>query len=310
MNSYNIFLIETITPMHVGSGDITYGVVDNLIQRNPVTQIPVINGSSLKGSLREHSEKRIVPVGTTPAGTTSLLTTLDIDYLFGKETEIRSGSASNSNIRDSSPGRMMVFEANLLFLPLRSSQNVFYYATSPKILLDYIKCKKYFFPNNNKCDLLEQILKKFISPELETHDFVIFNEINGLEIEDYEKNKLFTISDPDTNTSFKELFKSEFSIDSSNVAIFNDTIFSSICERKLPVIARNNIGDDGISKNLFYEEILPRGTVLYFLLGEELINNNASPAYQNIVKFIKEEIIQIGANYSIGYGFSKVREVV
>ena len=47
-------MIETLTNMHVGSGDTHFGIVDNLIQRSPVTKVPVIHSSGLKGSLREY----------------------------------------------------------------------------------------------------------------------------------------------------------------------------------------------------------------------------------------------------------------
>ena len=49
----NAYLIECLTNMHVGSGGANYGVVDNLVQRDSVTNIPIINSSSLKGALRE-----------------------------------------------------------------------------------------------------------------------------------------------------------------------------------------------------------------------------------------------------------------
>lgn len=49
------YLIECITNLHVGSGDNNYGIVDNLVQRDPVTGHPTIHASSLKGGLKEHA---------------------------------------------------------------------------------------------------------------------------------------------------------------------------------------------------------------------------------------------------------------
>lgn len=38
--------------MHVGSGDASYTLIDNQVQRDVITGFPTINSSSLKGSLR------------------------------------------------------------------------------------------------------------------------------------------------------------------------------------------------------------------------------------------------------------------
>jgi len=309
MNSYNLFIIEALTPMHVGSGDITYGVVDNLIQRNPVTKIPVINASSLKGSLREHFEKKIKASDTINA-----LNEEEIKYLFGKSTEIKTEDDEKATTikSDSEPGRMIVFEANLLTLPLRSSQKVYYNATSPQILKDYLKYYELFISKPNENNMFNNVLEKFVNPQLTNKDFVIFEDLRGLEIEDFDKGEKFTTKDKDTDTKFENFLKTVFQLDPSSLAIFNDKIFSSICERKLPVIARNQIDDEkGTSKNLFYEEVLPRCAILYFYLGEEKVNSTSNGYYDKIKQYITadNEVIQIGANYSIGYGFTKMREV-
>ena len=54
MDNFKLFHIDALTNMHVGSGNITYGFVDNLIQRNAVTGFPVIHASGIKGALREY----------------------------------------------------------------------------------------------------------------------------------------------------------------------------------------------------------------------------------------------------------------
>ncbi|MCC8070341.1 MAG: RAMP superfamily CRISPR-associated protein [Bacteroidales bacterium] len=49
-----LFTIDCLTNMHVGSGADNDGLIDNLIQRDAVTDLPTINASSLKGALRDH----------------------------------------------------------------------------------------------------------------------------------------------------------------------------------------------------------------------------------------------------------------
>ena len=50
------YIIETLTNTHVGSGDTSFGTVDNLIQKDPVTSLPVFHSSSIKGAIKEHME--------------------------------------------------------------------------------------------------------------------------------------------------------------------------------------------------------------------------------------------------------------
>jgi CRISPR-associated protein Cmr4 len=52
------FFIKVITPLHAGSGD-DLGIVDLPIQRERHTSFPKIEGSSLKGAIRESFEDRI-----------------------------------------------------------------------------------------------------------------------------------------------------------------------------------------------------------------------------------------------------------
>ncbi len=62
----------------------------------------------------------------------------------------------------------------------------------------------------------------------------------------------------------------------------------------LPVIARNCL-DNGISKNLWYEEVVPHDSVFYtFILTPD-----------KEMKLSLDEIIQIGGHGSIGCGFTK-----
>ena len=51
----NVWLIQAKTNLHVGNKNTSnYGLIDKAIQRDPLTQIPCINSSSLKGALNEY----------------------------------------------------------------------------------------------------------------------------------------------------------------------------------------------------------------------------------------------------------------
>jgi CRISPR-associated protein Cmr4 len=85
----------------------------------------------------------------------------------------------------------------------------------------------------------------------------------------------------------------------NNVAIFSEDNFKELT-KCLPVIARNHL-DNGKSTNLWYEEIVPRESRFYCIVGE---SDQYSEIFENI---IGNGTIQIGGNASIGYGFTKIQ---
>ena len=69
---------------------------------------------------------------------------------------------------------------------------------------------------------------------------------------------------------------------------------------QLPVIARNQL-DNGESKNLWYEEVVPAESRFVFF-----VSYDDEEIFVKFDKIIQEGVIQIGANGSIGYGFCKI----
>ena len=291
MNTYNMYMIETLSNMHVGSGDTLFGIVDNLIQRSPVTGVPVIHSSGLKGALREYFENQLAA---------------ELNELFGDPVD---NKPEKQDDLKNSPGHLIFFEANMITLPLRSNQNVYYNCTSEEVLLDYLSFMKDFVKNDLNYDEIKDNFLKSMS--LDSYDFYYFNDAVDLEIEDYTKGKKYPTDLPGTIKTFLLDF---CKIDVEHLAIFNSTLFSRICMDSIPVIARNYIKDDGTSGNLFYEEVVPRKTKLYFVLGCDsyLNQENKIPVKTKFeTEFQKKgNIYQFGANYSIGYGFSKIEKVI
>ena len=271
MFKHKLYLIETLTNTNVGSGDANFGMVDSLIQKDPVTFLPVFHSSSIKGAIKEHMEQYI----------DSELSKDDIKKIFGD--------------KEDKPGKVKFYEARLLTLPLRSTKNVYYSCTAKLVVLDYLDAIETFCGNKE----VEE-LKNFIQGlDFGDKEFLTFVNEPGLEIEDYSKHQTVPIGD-----TIKELTKKYIGV--GKLAIFSDEILCEICEQSLPVIARNQIGDDGTSKNLFYEEVLPRRSRLWFMLGtdeNEAINHKFE-------KILTSDLIQFGANASIGYGVTKIRLVV
>lgn len=63
----------------------------------------------------------------------------------------------------------------------------------------------------------------------------------------------------------------------------------------LPVIARNQL-DNGISKNLWYEEVVPRQSVFITCI---------KAPDRNLIDALNGKVVQVGGNGTVGYGFCK-----
>lgn len=283
MFTYNLFIIENYSNLHVGSGDANYGVIDNLIQRDAITELPNINSSSLKGALREFIE-----VGSAMSSNTK-----QIELVFGSDPDPKKASKQIS-------GKVRFFDATLLLLPVRATNQPYYLATTKEIINEFLESCKTFgieLPNN-----LTQILKDLPSPNKK--EALVFGDLNGKIDDDIVLKTFQNVNVEDLSPFFDNKF-----------AILHNDDFREL-SISLPVIARNQL-ENGESQNLFYEEILPRKSKLYSFIafpsdnhiaqGDKTDFTNAQINFENA---IKDELIQIGANGSIGYGMCKFTKIV
>lgn len=75
--------------------------------------------------------------------------------------------------------------------------------------------------------------------------------------------------------------------------------FIELCsDDNLPIIARNVL-DNGESKNLWYEQVVPAETVFYTIIDDKGDRTLANKIADD------KAIVQIGANATIGYGYCK-----
>lgn len=183
-------------------------------------------------------------------------------------------------------GKFRFFDGRLLAIPVRSDKAPFLMATCPSVLRDFKETLSMF---GMPCPIDLTNLPDVTTP-------VVCNMLyQNAYIEDLDKK---TTLKP-VNLKGIDLF-----IGKHPLVLLSDKDFSSVCnDRHLPVIARNYL-ENGISKNLWYEQVLPRHTVLYFIL--------LVPEDENLEKSFDgqmEKNVQIGANASIGYGFCKVKSL-
>lgn len=230
-----LYTIECISNLHVGSGQDNDGVIDGLIQRDVVTDLPCINASSLKGALREHCEKWNKAHNEDAEK-------VNVVELFGKKV----GGEENCEA-----GEYRILDASILSIPRPSVNAPFVQVTCDEVVT-------------------------------ELHDKA---SLFGVGLGDNEKDTILDLANvlETDKCSYKDFKKY------SN----ND---------ELPVIARNCL-ENGVSKNLWYEQVLPRKSRLaFFILHDDCEINKA---FDSAITSVP---VQIGANASVGYGICVIKK--
>jgi len=247
---FKAYFIKCITNLHVGSGDAAAGIIDKMVQRDPVTHYPTINASSLKGGLREHFESKWGKADER------------VSKIFGKETG------------DTETGTHRFLNADLISLPVRCTHKQ-YVLSFDKKLAGLV---------NGKVANILGAGKKVFELTVEENANNIYGTAAQAYAEDYALNPKALINPFAIATG---LIDEQF-------ATFTNSNFENLV-KNLPVIARNSVGEN---KNLWYEEIVPHQTIFITFIGTATASNEFDTA-------LEADLIQIGANASVGYGLCK-----
>jgi CRISPR-associated protein Cmr4 len=260
------YIITCKTNMHAGAGSASQGVIDNLIQRDHTDNFPCIYASSLKGAFREYFEEYIKHQQGSEEEFQKT-----INMIFG-------GTAQK--------GSYIFHDALLISIPARSNKENFFHATCPRIIKRFIEMHNLFN--------LQSGLEEFCSKLIDLKDNIPW--IFGYSGTDNLQIEFFSNFEKREDSSVEELFGEKF-------MVVSDNDFKLLTkDYNLPVIARNQL-ENGESKNLFYEQILPRESKFFFLVNRLNIESDFE---DNLMKHIKKMPIQIGANASIGYGYCHI----
>jgi len=168
-----------------------------------------------------------------------------------------------------SQGELRFFEACLFAIPVRGIGGVSdYLGTSEKLLISY----------NKKATSLDSVITNINLP---------------------------TGSNTNAQTEYGNVshFVQLTSV-GDNVAYFPTDKMESVL-KNLPIIARNSL-ENGQSENLWYEEVVPRGSKFYFFIAVPDSCTDYISAFES--KLI-EDVVQIGANATIGYGYCKISKM-
>lgn len=279
----HLYKIECLTNLHVGSGDINYNIVDNEVEKD-INGYPMIHSSGLKGALREQAEKGQF-AGNNKA----------VVDIFGQ----KSGSS------DIIPGSYKFLDANIICRPLRvyGSPSM---ASIPVFSMDSINS---FLKKINAFGITTLEMK--VDGKEEKVDISAYS--NGLDKSLFDFEKTVVCDDGSTKVETYEFITTESNIfiEGEKTAVFSTPAKEALGKLKavlgdkyaivknfdnypLPVLARNYL-EDGKSKNLWYEEVVPHGSVFYTII--------ITPDETNALDM--EEIKQIGGHASIGCGFTK-----
>lgn len=240
MNTH-VFKITAKTNLHVGNesgGDFT--IIDKAIQRDPLTGLPCINSSSLKGAINEYCCKA----------------------LNWKEDDLIRvfGSDKGKRKRDTQKGEAIFFDAKLLYLPQQDDNTLFHFETTTNIVAMM----------NKRVQLFDNKFNYVVEKNIGDKPVVVLADKKKKD----NKGKEITVT---ANKQFE----------------------NKCSDDNLPIIARNVL-ENGESKNLWYEQVLPAETVLYTIIQEKS---------DMLAKALNGEIVQIGANATIGYGYCKFEEI-
>jgi len=292
-----IFYIHTISPTHVGSGS-DLGIVDMPIQREGHTSFPKIEGSSLKGSIRETFERRDM--------TTSIKTHLTFGYDDSNAPRLVKEKFIEKKAQEFS-GALGFSDARILLFPIKSAKDIFAWVTCPSVLNRFAKDLK--ISNNEQTFTIKE--------NTITNDSKINIDSGAVILEEYQ----IGVKKIGETQKIAEFLAKELNNDDikEKLIILSDNDFKDFITLSTEVITRTKIDNKtGVVATgaLFTEEYLPSETIMYSLaLASDLMAqvefNEAKElaTADKVMEFFTSTIpstIQIGGNATIGKGIVSI----
>lgn len=284
---HTLLALHAQTAIHAGTGA-TDSVIDLPVQREAHTGYPCIFGSSVKGALRCKADAQVNKDMVT--------------VLFGAKdaTDNKNGNA----------GALLVSDARILLLPVRSLTGVFRWVTCPAVLSRFRQDAKRF---NAKLD--------FPVPQVASGKVATCDEGNApLYLEEYRLEQ----QDGTIDEALITALASTLNYDDSTamlrrqLAVLSDDDFAYLAKYTLPVDAHiaiqegTKIVKDGA---LWYEETLPSDTVLYIGVAAAESRQANKDARQSDTQVLADfsglfngenPWLQIGGNETTGMGWCHV----
>ncbi|MBI4753839.1 MAG: type III-B CRISPR module RAMP protein Cmr4 [Betaproteobacteria bacterium] len=259
-------LAETF--VHPGMGSIG-GAIDLPVAREVATDYPVIAGSSLKGAFKVKAEDEI------PAG-------VDIGKTFGAPDQA---------------GEILVSDARLLLLPVRTLNGSYKWATSPHLLE---RLARDLARAGKDCAVAGQVsvtARRYLG---------VGAEDSVLHLEERQFRRGGPLPDG-LGTALKRLIRHQQTrgrID-GQVIVLSDDDFAWFARYGLAVAARNELKPNKSSNNLWFEETLAPDSLFYSLI----IGRQAPPIQAMRTWLEGEPYVQAGGNETVGQGWFALQAV-
>ena len=275
--------------IHAGAGSSVDGV-DLPIQREGHSAWPCIFGSSVKGALRAKAEDKLGKEGKQ-----------SIAFVFGPD--------SSSDKTSEHAGALLVSDAKLLLLPVRSLTSHFKWVSCPALLQRL---------HRDALRLGLTWADTTTEPANEDAAIVANEDTTDLFLEEYRFKTQFQdltvlceLINQLTGIAVTDLTK--------QLVIVSNNQFNYLAKYATPVTPHIAIDNDKKTvKNghLWYEETLPPETVLYFALSAHRSRaKDTDVKAEQILKSITQDLfgespyLQVGGNETVGMGWCKVTVV-
>lgn len=279
-----LLFVHALSPLHAGTGD-SVGAIDLPIARDRASGIPLVPGSSLKGSLRAKAQ--------------GILSSTDVTHVFGPDRDNASDHA----------GALVVGDANLLFLPVRSLSGTFAYVSSPLLLSRFARDAMeagighdWRVPEPSSAERCAVTS----SARLAIDGKVVIEELdlkpdaklasNATSFMQAVGRLLFP--DGTDKSSFRDAF-------ASRALVVHDDIMSFLYEHATDVVARIALDPDTKTVKdgaLWYQERLPTETILVSLVAG--MGNQRLKAAEVVPKLkpLLDTSVQLGGDATTGSG--------
>lgn len=309
-----LLFIHSRTPIHVGSGT-SVSYIDLPIQRERITQFPVINASSLKGAFRACFRRKGVDKK-------------DISIIFGPGDDLEGEEASDTDqefLTEASDhaGALSLTDAHILLYPVRSLSGVFAWITCPLILKRFMRSLRVLKPDNLFNVLRNNLSNSTKVPNsstahvgkgtalqvcnsgqivLEEFTFQATKQNYVDTLAEFLKEKAFSPDDPFRDTLHEKL------------VVLADNVFRDFVLLATEVVTRIRIdprtGTVGDGGGLWSEELIPAEAVFWSLAHARLPprsrNNSSIKSSLDVVDIVKTHLenqtLHVGGDTTLGRG--------
>jgi CRISPR-associated protein Cmr4 len=241
----HVYKFTCLTNLHVGSGEINYNIVDNEVECDPTTGLPMIHASGVKGAMREHFAKT--------------LDAASVNRIFGAPPKQKEAITA---------GSYRFMDAGFLCRPMRVANSA---AMASINVVSFESLNRFL-----------AMLNAFgVNPFGITHidaDPSVFGNAQFLTNYRQEpirvEDEATLMMPPQLEAQIRKL---------SGVIGTNVALVKNFEDYPLPVLARNQL-EKGESKNLWYEQVVPHDSVFFELILTP-DNNMELELEKNIIQF-------------------------